>query len=135
MYKSVLLPIDPGHDAHHVEALKVARGLAGDDGTITVIAVIEPLPTYVAASLPNDLHSLAEERAHAAVRALTGADGDLKTHVLHGRAGYEIVAYATRNDHDCIVIASHKPELTDYFLGSTAGRVVRHAQCSVHVIR
>jgi universal stress protein F len=25
--------------------------------------------------------------------------------------------------------------LQDYFLGSTAGRVVRHAQCSVHVIR
>ena len=34
-----------------------------------------------------------------------------------------------------IVIASHDPGLADYLLGSTAGRVVRHAHCSVLVVR
>ena len=38
-------------------------------------------------------------------------------------------------DTDCVVIASHRPGLQDYLLGSTAARVVRHAACSVHVLR
>jgi len=42
-----------------------------------------------------------------------------------------LVAHAV----DLIVIASHRPGLKDYFLGSTAGRVVRHSPCAVHVIR
>jgi universal stress protein F len=33
------------------------------------------------------------------------------------------------------VIASHRPGIQDYFLGSTASRVVRHANCTVHVMR
>ena len=36
---------------------------------------------------------------------------------------------------DLIVIASHVPRVSDIFLGSTAAWVVRHADCSVHVIR
>ena len=32
-------------------------------------------------------------------------------------------------------IASHQPGLQDYFLGSTAAKVVRHATCSVLVMR
>ncbi|MBT8411941.1 MAG: universal stress protein, partial [Octadecabacter sp.] len=43
--------------------------------------------------------------------------------------------FATDNSIDCIIMASHQPGLEDYFLGSTAARVVRHAKCSVHVIR
>ena len=36
---------------------------------------------------------------------------------------------------DLIVINSHKPGVEDYFLGSTASRVVRRAPCSVLVLR
>ena len=36
---------------------------------------------------------------------------------------------------DLIIVASHRPGLQDYFLGSTAAKVVRHAKCSVLVIR
>ena len=48
---------------------------------------------------------------------------------------HQILEWAESNKVDCIIINSHKPGLQDYFLGSTAARVVRHAQCSVHVIR
>jgi nucleotide-binding universal stress UspA family protein len=34
-----------------------------------------------------------------------------------------------------IVMASHRPELKDYLLGPNAARVVRHAECSVLVVR
>ncbi|HJO73056.1 MAG TPA: universal stress protein [Rhodospirillales bacterium] len=40
-------------------------------------------------------------------------------------------------DIECslIVMASTQPEHQDYFLGPNAARVVRHAKCSVLVVR
>jgi nucleotide-binding universal stress UspA family protein len=34
-----------------------------------------------------------------------------------------------------IIIGSHSPSMQDYLLGPNAARVVRHANCSVLVIR
>ena len=36
---------------------------------------------------------------------------------------------------ELIVIGSHRPEMQDYLLGPTAAKVVRHAKCSVLVVR
>ena len=36
---------------------------------------------------------------------------------------------------DLIVMASHRPAMKTYFLGSNAGYVVRYASCSVLVVR
>ena len=40
-----------------------------------------------------------------------------------------------REGVDLIVLASHRPEFTDVIWGSTAGHVVRHVSCAVHVQR
>lgn len=55
--------------------------------------------------------------------------------MVEGQAGRTIVDVAVENDIHCIVIASDKLGISDIFLGSTAAKVVRHAKCSVHVIR
>ncbi len=55
--------------------------------------------------------------------------------LVKGHSARTIIDYANEHDIDCIVIGSHKPGLSDYFLGSTASRVVRHAPCAVHVQR
>ena len=88
----------------------------------------------MAKSLP-DLRIKAGERAQSKLQEILGEGSGIKTRVLHGNAASEILGLAAREGVDCIVIASHKPGFADYFLGSTAARVVRHAQCSVHVIR
>ena len=62
-------------------------------------------------------------------------DAHIAMKVVEGHAGRSIVDYAEKNGVDLIVIASHRPGLQDFFLGSTAARVVRHAQCCVHVLR
>ena len=36
---------------------------------------------------------------------------------------------------DQIVIGAHRPGLQDFLLGPNTARVVRHAKCSVNVIR
>ena len=58
-----------------------------------------------------------------------------KIDMRHGTPGSGILDAAEDLGIDLIVIGSHKPDLTDYFLGSTAARVVRHAQCPVLVMR
>ena len=36
---------------------------------------------------------------------------------------------------ELVIIASHRPDITTYLLGSNAAAVVRHADCSVLVVR
>jgi nucleotide-binding universal stress UspA family protein len=55
--------------------------------------------------------------------------------VRAGHPGNQILDLAEETNADLIIVASHRPGLQDYFIGSTAGRVVRHANCSVLVTR
>ena len=59
----------------------------------------------------------------------------VKAKIIEGHSARTILDFAEENAIDCIVMGSHKPGLADYFLGSTAARVVRHANCAVHVHR
>lgn len=58
-----------------------------------------------------------------------------KVVVIDGPTGRTITNWAEETGVDCIVMSSHRPVMSDILLGSTAAWVVRHAQCSVHVIR
>ncbi|NHX27423.1 universal stress protein [Escherichia coli] len=135
MYQKVLVPIALDHVDTLDTVLALAKTLAGDSGELVAMTVIEPISGYVAQYLPADQ----EERSRQAV--LASLDKALADHpeatreVVVGHAGRRIVDYAEDNGCDCIIIASHQPGLQDYFLGSTAARVVRHAHCAVHVIR
>jgi nucleotide-binding universal stress UspA family protein len=57
-------------------------------------------------------------------------------HVVGEGSVYEVVLkIAGEVNADLIVMGSHRPELKDYLLGPNAARVVRHANCSVMVVR
>jgi nucleotide-binding universal stress UspA family protein len=56
-------------------------------------------------------------------------------HVAQGTVYEEILATARDVRADFIVMASHRPELTDYLLGPNAARMVRHSEVSVVVVR
>ena len=47
----------------------------------------------------------------------------------------EILDVASSEQADLILIASHRPDFTNYLIGATADRIVRHATCSVLVDR
>ena len=106
-----------------------------EGGTITALNVIDQLPSYATEYLPAD-HAVNQADGIAnAVREIVGPTEDISVAVVHGHSGRTIVEFAEDNGVDLIVIASHRPGLQDYFLGSTAARVVRHAPCAVHVVR
>lgn len=137
MYNNILVCVEPIHAEKHRRALSIGLSLAEDPTSdITALTVIEPIPgNFSESEIPQDLHIQAGERAMGQLRKFAGPTSEVHTVVLHGHAAREILNYAKERDIDCIVIASHTPGLTDYFLGSTASRVVRHAHCSVHVFR
>ena len=134
MYTSVLVPIDPAHLEEGKRVLSLACELGGMDAEITALSVIEPVPGYVAAELPEGLTArnvAATKAALAEIASEAGVDYE----VTIGRASQLILDYAHRHGIELIAIASHRPGLEDFFLGSTAARVVRHAKCAVLVDR
>jgi len=60
---------------------------------------------------------------------------DVKIDIRTSHAASAILESVKKHDADLIIVASHKPGLSDYFLGSTAARVVRHARVPVFVNR
>ena len=74
----------------------------------------------------------------AATSALhvTGSTGtEMEVEVRIGHPYKTILEVAQEKNADLIIVASHQPGFQDYFLGSTAAKVVRHATCSVLVVR
>jgi nucleotide-binding universal stress UspA family protein len=135
MYRNILVPLAPGQTHPKSNPLEIARAVAAEGADITALTVLEPIPDYVGQYLPE--HQL-RDNAHAILEALKAeveALPNVKADVVLGHAGKAILDYAKEHGSDCIVVASHRPEFQDYFLGSTAARVVRHAECSVLVVR
>ncbi|WP_216825425.1 universal stress protein [Kiloniella sp. EL199] len=76
-------------------------------------------------------YAAAEDRL---AERVAGEEG-VQAKMLKGHSAQAIMDYAKDIDADLVIVGSHKPGLSDYFLGSTASRIVRHACCNVHVLR
>lgn len=135
MYKNILVPIafDEEHDP--AGALETARYLVDEGGHITLLHVMDSVPAYVASQIPQSVREEARKQVLEKMQARLQDMPNSTVQVVDGHAGTTILEFAEDNQIDLIVIRSHRPALEDYFLGSTAARVVRHATCSVHVIR
>ena len=135
MYNKILVPVifDEGHDTR--ASYLVARKLAKEGTEFFVLHVLARVPNYVTAEIPTEVLDKSRAEAEKSLRQSAKAVDGAKPYLVQGDAGRSIVDFADKHEIDCIVMASHQLGLTDIFLGSTASRVVRHAKCSVHVIR
>ena len=135
MYTNILVPVllDDNHDT--AGAYGIAKELAAEDAQFHVVHVMEPIPQFAVTHIPDAVLSETREAVHTALLSSAEALPGATTAMVNGHPGTAIVDYAKEHEVDCIIIASHKPGLEDFFLGSTAARVVRHAKCPVHVIR
>ncbi len=136
MYKTVMIPIDMAHIEEGKAMVEAAKVHAAKDARIILLNVVEEVPSYVAAELPSGILDKSKESAFQELKAVVeeaGIEADVEIRAGHP---YRTILEAAEDDKvDLIIIASHKPGLQDYFLGSTAARVVRHASCSVLVVR
>lgn len=138
MFNSVLIPIDLSNASAAKSIIQVAKQVGGKAAKIRLLTVIESIPQYIAAEIPFDYVEKSSKEALRHLKAIATESGHerLEVEVISGGSpGSAILDEAESWGADVIIIASHKPGLQDYFLGSTAARVVRHAKCPVLVMR
>jgi nucleotide-binding universal stress UspA family protein len=139
MIKNILVPIDISAETGSTSAIAMAQDLAkSNDGKLTLLNIVQQFTGYTSAYLPEDYYEKARTDAADRLKEIAATHGLADTVdvvVREGTAATEILNQARDTKADIIVIASHDPGLSDYFLGSVAGRVVRHAHCSVLVVR
>ncbi len=144
MYKNIMLPIDlsdPGSWQHSLPvAIELCKKFSCTLHVITVVPdVLMPVGGYYEGYLPADWIDKAIEAARQGVEKFAKdsipAGIATKLIVKDGVIYDQILAAAKEVGCELILMGSHRPELKDYLLGSNAGRVVRHADCSVMVVR
>ncbi|MBR3370254.1 MAG: universal stress protein [Rhodobacteraceae bacterium] len=118
-------------------ALEKARKLLSAGGKVTLVHVIDEIPGYVAAAIPQSQISARRKDVEDQLAAIAAEFSDIAVEAVirQGQPSASILGCAQEAAADLIMIASHKPGLSDYFIGSTAARIVRHAQVSVLVTR
>ena len=135
MYQHILVAVAFDTDHEPERSLQAARVLSAPGAKVTVLHVKEKIPGYAISYIPADYEADLKVAIQDRLEELAAQFENGAGVLIEGHSGQTILEWAEANQVDCIVIMSHRPGLQDYFLGSTSGRVVRHAQCSVHVIR
>lgn len=136
MYKSILVPIDLAHIEIGRAMTKRAVALSDDDVKITLLHVIGDIPAYAQSYLPEGQMQKNLAESKATLKGLADAlNVEVDVVVRYGSPSPVILDEAEERDIDLIIIASHHPGIKDYLMGSTASRVVRHADCSVLINR
>ncbi len=141
MYRNILLPVDLGDEHSWRKALPTALALCKTFGAALHMVTVVPdfgLP-LVAQYFPPDyeakMHEQVADRLQEFVAAQVPESVPVLRIVASGKVYHEILTMAETIGADLIVMGSHRPELSDYLLGPNAARVVRHADCSVMVVR
>lgn len=136
MYKTILIPVELGQKEKAAGMVAIARRLGGEEAKLIFVTVVEEVPAYVLAQLPEGIIEESRNEARSTLAALAkelGVAAEIEVRVGHAPSG--ILAVADEKGADVIIVASHRPGLQDYLLGSTAARVVRHATCPVFIDR
>jgi nucleotide-binding universal stress UspA family protein len=139
MARKIAVGFDGSEGSWH--ALREAVRLTRLDKTELWVVSIEELPRYPGA--PSEVKEEQEaanrylHKLHTEAAALANSEGvTLHTDIRIGHAARGLVDYVTERGIDLLVLGhSGHSSLWGTFLGTTADKVVRHAPCSVLVIR
>ncbi|MDQ0422668.1 nucleotide-binding universal stress UspA family protein [Peteryoungia aggregata LMG 23059] len=136
MYKKIIVPVDPAAVSVGEKILTRAKSLLDAGGEIVMLTIVEDIPGYLAIDVPVDLIEGAIKEAKAKLVELkekTGVAAHIE--IRSGAPAREILAAAEEHKADLIIVGSHVPDFSNYFIGATADRVVRHSKISVLVDR
>jgi nucleotide-binding universal stress UspA family protein len=140
MYKTILVPVDLTEVETAQPAIDAAVSLAaGAEGSIRLIYVRSLVPAtymdFVPPSFDTEQQDDAEARLADVAAAVPLPAERVSATVRLGSVYNEVLHEAEATGADLIVIGSHRPSMATYLLGSNASTIVRHAKCSVLVVR
>ncbi|GAB5467078.1 MAG: universal stress protein [Rhodospirillales bacterium] len=149
MTGTILAPLDLMDGATTDKVLTAAVAQAHASGLpLTVMTVVPNIVTGIdyryairgemGGSADYDMAKIVAdtlERLNQVVEEKTPDGMTVKTIVRHGTVYEQVLLVAEEIGAEQIVIGAHRPGLADFLLGPNTARVVRHAKCSVNVIR
>jgi nucleotide-binding universal stress UspA family protein len=136
----ILVGLDASPRARDVldTAVNLAKKTGGRLVLFRAVGIPLGLPPEAYAMSPDSLENMLEQEAR---RYLEGLAADVpaglveSVHVHAGTPWRSICATAQEFGVDLIVIGSHGYQGLDRLVGTTASKVVNHAECSVLVVR
>lgn len=137
MFNTIMVPVDLAHADRLEKALSVAAMLGRHDGaTVTFVAVSGNVPSklgHTPEEFAARLRSFAD--AQATTHGITTTSHAITSHDPSVDLDDKLLDAAKTLDADCIVMASHIPNLADHLWPSHGGSLARHARASVFVVR
>ena len=139
MFKKILVAIDLADDTQNDNLLQATAEISNaGNSDVYLLHIVPTAPPHLSQFLPKSYEQISFEKIQEELIDI-GEKHDLKNiikaSVRSGDAYHEILAHADKIGANLIIVASHRPHLSDYLLGTTAARIVRHASCSTLVIR
>ncbi len=140
MFKTILVPVDLGEVEAAKPAIDKAVELARSTaGTVRLIYVRAIVPVTYMEFMPPAFDEAQQGEADAKLAEVAAGVGlppeRISAVVRLGSVYNEVLDEAEKTGADLIVIGSHRPTMATYLLGSNAATIVRHARCSVLVVR
>jgi nucleotide-binding universal stress UspA family protein len=140
MFKTILVPVDLGEVEAAQPAIDKAVELAKSaDTTIRLIYVRPIVPVTYMEFMPPAFDEEQQGEAETKLAELAASVGlpseRVSAVVRLGSVYNDVLDEAEKTGADLIVIGSHRPTMATYLLGSNAANIVRHAGCSVLVVR
>ncbi|ANI83433.1 universal stress protein UspF [Kosakonia oryzae] len=144
MYNSILVPIDISEtDLTHQVIPFVQAHAVMNTAKVHFLTVIPSLPYYSTLGLAysvempkiKEIQQAALEKLDELAKEFKLPPEKVQTHAVTGSPKDQILKLADSINADLIIIASHRPDISTYLLGSNAAAVVRHAKCPVLVVR
>ena len=144
MSKTILVPIDVSDSELTQRVITHVENESKIDNAQMHFLTVVPSLSYFSslgqaytAGLPDteEMKIRAKKRLEDFVSQFSIPAERVHIHVVQGSPKDRILEMAKTLPADMVIIASHRPDITTYLLGSTAAAVVRHAECAVLVVR
>jgi nucleotide-binding universal stress UspA family protein len=140
MFGKILLPIELAEEALTEDALLHAEALADScDGEIRIVTVQSLIPVMLLDYVPQDFNEETRRGLEKETAAIAGRirrpPHKVSSTVLFGPVYQRVLEEAEHWGASIIVVSSHRPGMGRFLIGSNADAIVRHAPCSVLVLR
>ncbi len=140
MFQSILIPVDIAEPELAKAALDKAMALGRlNNAKLMLVYVRSLVPMTYMEFAPPDFDQLEESKAREILNSMAARldykQDRISTSVRLGSVYAEVLALASEIKADLIVVGSQRPTMATYLIGSNAKTIVRHAMCSVLVVR
>ncbi len=140
MFKKILVPVDLAEpELTRIatdEAIALAKNSNADLRLVNVQSLVPvAFIDYVPPNFDAQLRETSEQELDDTAKKLDYPASRVSSVVRFGGVYSEVLAEATQWGADLIVLCSHRPTMATYLIGSNAKTIVRHAKCSVLVLR